>query len=101
MVKRKATIQVVEYLKAITLEELKFLVKLANDKDNDMFFRFLKAEAERKKNIIWRLPEGDPVKLAIEKAALRGGIESLYIVFDMIRESPNEMERRLKESKNG
>lgn len=99
MAKRGFPLMVTEYLRGIGLDELQFLVKLAGDKQVGIFYKFLQAEAERRKNIIYVLPEHDPVKLAIEKSALRGGVEALSTIFDMIKASPLEMERRFNESK--
>jgi len=101
MATKKFPILVMEWLKDLSIDELTFLVDLSHNKDVEIFYKFLHSEAERRKNIIYKLPEADPVKLAIEKSALRGGVETLSTVFDMIQASVLELDRRMKEEKSG
>jgi hypothetical protein len=101
MAKKRFPILVTEWLKDLSMDEVTFLANLSRKKDIEVFYKFLRSEAERRKNIIYKIPEYEPTKLAIEKAALRGGVETLSTVFDMIQASPFELERRLKEDKNG
>lgn len=92
---KRFPVLVTKWLESVPMDELNFLANLAMKKESDVFRKFLKGEAERRKNIIYLLPEGDPVKLAIEKAALRGGVEAMSTIFDMIQASPLELEKRL------
>lgn len=91
----KFPVLVTKWLESVPMDELTFLAKLAVKKESDVFKKFLRGEAERRKNIIYLLPEGDPVKLAIEKAALRGGVEAMSTIFDMVMAAPFELEKRL------
>ena len=98
MAKLKISLMTQSFLKELTIEELEFLSNLAKKKGVDFFYKFLWGEAERRKNQIYRLPEADPVKLAIEKSAMRGGVETLHAMIEMIKAAPDEMERRLNEA---
>lgn len=99
MIKTKIPILVQKWLKDVSLEELQYWQKLAKGGDFAIFEKFMAAEAERRKNIIWNLPEGDPVKLAIEKAALRGGIEAIYSIIAMAKGASAELEIRSENAK--
>ena len=87
------------WLAQLSFEEVVFWANLVKRQDWPSFEKFMFAEAERRKNIIWSLPEGDPVKLAIEKAALRGGIETLHSILMMAKRAPEELDRRAEGGK--
>ena len=95
--KTKVPIIVSQWLKDLSFEELTFWASFAKSPKFSAFETFSYKEAERRKNIIWRLPEADPVKLAIEKAALRGGIETIYSLVMMAKGASSELEHRANE----
>ena len=99
MAKPKLSIELQRWLQDIPLNQVVYLAKKAEEEDFDLYVKFILGEAERRKNIIWKLPENDPVKLAVEKAALRGGIEALYSIVSLSRAASDELERRAEFSK--
>lgn len=94
MVKAKVPIYISHLLANLSLDEVMFWSSLAKSKFFPEFEKFMYSEAERRKNVIWQLPESDPTKLAIEKAALRGGIETIHGLVSMARGAKEELEKR-------
>lgn len=86
-------------LKQLPLEEVMFWASFSRSKFFRDFEKYVFAEAERRKNVIWRLPEGDPQRLSIDKAALRGGIETMYMIVAMAKAANDELDQRSEEKK--
>jgi hypothetical protein len=94
---QKAPFLVQAWLKDFPIEELQFLANLQGKKGSSSFARIVNLEVERRKNLVFLLPEANPVALAIEKAAHRGAVEGMNMLKLIIKYAPVEMERRMKE----
>jgi hypothetical protein len=98
----KTPIYIEKWMSELSLEEVQVLEAVySKEKLYNIFKKFAMGEVERRKNIIFNLPEGDPVKLAIEKSFARGGVEGIESLLLMVRAASAELDRREKKEEGG
>jgi hypothetical protein len=75
------------------LDDLAALAKLATTPEWKVFCRMAHNRIEYQKDKIIRLPESNPVKLAVSKAYERGLMAGLILIMKNVNNSAAEMEK--------
>ena len=93
--RKNKPVQVKSMLENLTLDQLQVLAAIKSDqKTFDILLTIVRGEVETAKDRILVLPEGDPLKLALNKSFERGGIQKLTIFIHALDGAGDELERR-------
>lgn len=85
-----------DILSKLSLVELKFLTKIAHDKDFSTFIRITEVLVDYEKNFVFKIDESDPL-LSVKKANARGRAGGYTQFGRIILASSEEIERRERE----
>ncbi len=95
MDREKPSIKIIGTLEDCSLEELQLFANIANKKDFGRLQDFIGRQIDLEKEIVFRLPEEDSQKLAIQKAFSRGQVAGLKNLVYILLNASKLLEKRL------
>ncbi len=95
MAREKPSIKINRTLADCSLEELELFANIANSKDFHRLEDFIGRQIDFEKEYVFRLPEEDTIKLAVQKAFSRGQVAGLKNLVYIIRNASAALEKRL------
>ena len=90
------SIEIKQILESLDLDELEYFNKISTKTDFHIFEQFVKKMVDGEKNYIYKFPNTDPLKLAIEHSFARGKVASYEVFVQLVKNAGQELERRLK-----
>jgi len=94
--KIRVTSKIRAILDGMSIQEVQFFANIAESKEFPTFKEYVRRMIDYEKEYFFNLNEGDPQKLAIEKAHARGKVASLADLVYILIGASEELEKRLK-----